>query len=393
MVDLSDIIDRFPPIIPRESDSTIRRFIEAFQDDTDELGESLDDIQDSRFIDNASGEDLERIGAQFGPLGNRAGRDDQEYRAYLKSLVPVFEYRGTVPGIKAAVAAGLGIDDGIGGGDADLSIYEHFNDDPANQEEYLEYTITLDEWSAHRGSTIETLAELSDSSVSRLRKIRYNVGDEDVEVNDVASILEGQQITEEILIDDGAEKFVSGSGNSVFENISVQDTLIIDGNTFGPFVDEIVIDDSINSTRGSASEEISTNDESTVESVNKNEYRWEDNSNPQTTAWDFFEWTELVDLLVEITEAESDDVGVTDGQTINANTETVEDEAGVSESLLVRFNVNRVDEFIGIQETSAIQSPTTSSETTISADSVTTSIEIFEWESRDWGDLRWAGAP
>jgi len=265
MVDLSDIIDRFPPIIPRESDSTIRRFIEAFQDDTDELGESLDDIQDSRFIDKASGEDLDRIGAQFGPLGNRAGRDDQEYRTYLKSLVSVFEYRGTVPGIRAAVAAGLGIDDGINGGDADLSIYEHFNDDPANQEEYLEYTITLDEWSAHRGSTIETLAELSDSSVSRLRKVTYNFEDS-VGFSDSTNILEGQNITDNASIDDAV--LVNSDNPTITDDASIDDAVLV--NSDNPTItDDASADDAV----------------TVIEQVGATDWN-ESNAN-----WDFFEWS------------------------------------------------------------------------------------------------------
>lgn len=196
MIAFSEIVQKLPSILPREDSSVLKRFIQAFQDDVDDLGTRLEDAKTNRFIDQASGDDLERIGAAFGPLGRRAGREDDEYRAYLKSIVQVFKYRGTIPGLREAIAAGIGINSGIDEDNneiinGDLDIYEHFNDNPSNKEEYLEYTVRIYDWPAHRGSVVENLAELADASVSRHRKTRYIIPDEQFGSSDSTSITTG----------------------------------------------------------------------------------------------------------------------------------------------------------------------------------------------------------
>lgn len=220
MVELSNIIDGFPSINPRELSSTFAQYIAAFQDETDSYEQDLNDIRESHFIDLATGGELDEIGKQYGVIGKRAGRSDAAYRIYLKGLVETFSYNGTVPGIKAAISSGLGIED------TDVEVYEHFNDDPVNDYEYLEYTITLNEWPEHDGSTVETLAELSDASMSRLRKTTYPIDGEDMGSDDAVTIQQGENILEDMAADDAV--VVDGNKTTVADEMASDDGVVVD---------------------------------------------------------------------------------------------------------------------------------------------------------------------
>lgn len=123
----------------------------------------------ARVIDRLTG-DLDRIGALFGELGRRRGRDDDEYVDYLKSIVGSFSGRGTVPGIKQAVASSLGTDTD------DISVSEDFD---ANS-----YQIIFDDWPDHRTGTITTVAELADPSGIDHQLTEYNFSESDLEATD-----------------------------------------------------------------------------------------------------------------------------------------------------------------------------------------------------------------
>lgn len=194
MVSFQRIIERFPSITPRDDDTKIVKFTDSFTDELDSFADDIESVQASRFIDKASGKELDQLGKQYGVLGNRESRNDDEYRQYLKSLVPVFRFQGTVPGIRAAVAAGLDLNDGLGGGTQDILVKEHFEDDPPTDEEHLEYTLIFENWTQHQGQTVEELAELSDSSMSRLRQPQYNINEETTVTSD-DTIIKDKNIT------------------------------------------------------------------------------------------------------------------------------------------------------------------------------------------------------
>lgn len=90
------------------AESIFSRYVGAHDDEFDKTRTKLNDVISSRDIDQASGADLNRMGAIFGELGRRRGRDDPDYRAFLKSIVQSFKGRGTKPGMKFAIAAGIG---------------------------------------------------------------------------------------------------------------------------------------------------------------------------------------------------------------------------------------------------------------------------------------------
>lgn len=285
-----ELIDYFPSITPRERDSVIARFLEAFSEENNDFGQDLDDIRESHYVDLASGTNLDEIGKQYGPLGRRAGRDDSSYRTYLKSLVQVFQYRGTVPGIIAATAAGLGINERY------VDVYEHFNDPESEintEKERREYTITLSEWTPHRVSTIEQLANLSDASTSDLRKIRYDTGVEEVGVADSISVV-ASEIIEEI--------------------VAADDLTAIDTNKL-QLVEVLA-----------ASESVVTTERDPNDSI------W------QQDDWGFAQWSQFVELVETFVEQQ----GIDDTTTLDENNPTTTDTNGTTDTTVANVSVNDI---------------------------------------------------
>jgi len=285
-----DIIEYFPPITPRESDSVIVRFLDAFSTEAEDFGDDLDEIRESHYVDVASGDALDRIGAQYGPLGRRAGRDDSAYRTYLKSLVQVFQYRGTVPGIIATTSAGLGIRERY------VDVYEHFNDpesEIATPKERREYTITLREWTPHRVSTIEQLANLSDASLSDLRKIRYEVETEETGVADAISVVTSEVLQEALVADD---------------------VTAIDANKL-QLLDSLGASETIVATEGDPNESVWKQDD-----------------------WGFAQWSQFVELVETFVEEQ----GIDDTTILDANSLTAVEASGITDTTVASVSVNDI---------------------------------------------------
>lgn len=88
------------------AESFFKRYTEPFSADLDALGDDLNAIQKSKYIELASGRQLDLIGRGFGDLGLRRNRNDDEYRDYLLTLIRAFDARGTINDI-TFVTAGL----------------------------------------------------------------------------------------------------------------------------------------------------------------------------------------------------------------------------------------------------------------------------------------------
>jgi len=88
-----------------DAQPVVSRYLGAFDDDMETVGEQLDESVLSKYIATAEGRDLDRIGKQFGELGRRGRRTDVEYRQYLRSVVRAFNATGTISDIKFVVAA------------------------------------------------------------------------------------------------------------------------------------------------------------------------------------------------------------------------------------------------------------------------------------------------
>ncbi len=146
-----NLIDNIPEILPREEDTVIYKYIDSHDKELEDLDQKINDVYQSRKIDAATGDELDQIGRLFGELGRRRGRDDQEYRTYLKSIVQSFSGRGTKPGMKFAVAAGIGTTTD------NITINEDFKNNS--------YTIRVENVSdGFIASSINDMAELADPS-------------------------------------------------------------------------------------------------------------------------------------------------------------------------------------------------------------------------------------
>ena len=101
-------------------DPVIVRYTAPFDDDIEALGEKIDNSIDAKYVETASGGELDRLGAAFGEFGLRQGRSDREYRGFLKSVVRAFKASGTARDMKFAIVAA------VGGELSDVTIEENF---------------------------------------------------------------------------------------------------------------------------------------------------------------------------------------------------------------------------------------------------------------------------
>ena len=262
MFEFDDVFD-LPFFLDRSDDSVLRRYVAAHNQEHDNFANRLEEIVQSRQIDNAQGEELDRIGAAFGILGKRRGRSDQEYRIYLKSLVQSFRGRGTVPGIISAVAAGLNIEENK------VAVEEDFQN--------LEYTIKLYNWTNHRGSTVEELSELADASVAKLKQTEYKVDTDEMGVDDAVSASVSTRVEEEeISISDAT--FVNQNLVEKAEEISFDDSAFVDRNKVTVTPDEMGVSDTtqVNTNKVSVAEKASIDDNISVSTT--------------TVTWDSGNW-------------------------------------------------------------------------------------------------------
>jgi len=150
------LAERLPALLPSYDDSTdFAEWLDAHQDEVDRLDADLETVKRSLQIAYATGDELDRIGADFGVLGRRRGRNDSPYRQYLQSLVQAYRGRGTPPGVRKAIAAGVLVDE------TDISLIEDFT---ANR-----YEVELYDWQAHQTGTVRDLANIADPSVIQRR--------------------------------------------------------------------------------------------------------------------------------------------------------------------------------------------------------------------------------
>lgn len=142
--------EQFPQPLPRDPNDPTRQWIDAHQDDMQRYDDALGAVAASHRISEAEGHALDEVGADFGPIGKRRGRGDDEYRAFLLSIANAFAGRGTPSGLRFAIGAG------VQARPDEVEIAEHF--------EHLAYSVTLKDWIAHRTTTIDDLADLADPS-------------------------------------------------------------------------------------------------------------------------------------------------------------------------------------------------------------------------------------
>ncbi len=138
-------------------ETLLSRYLRSHDEEVAGLEDDIVTTIESHQIDKAIGGDLDRIGAIFGKLGERSGRSDADYRAFLKSIVNSFSGRGSRQGLKFAIAAAVGTTTD--------------NIDIIENKEELSYTIRINNVdTSFISDAIDELAELADPSAVELDK-------------------------------------------------------------------------------------------------------------------------------------------------------------------------------------------------------------------------------
>ena len=404
--------------------SLISRYIENSSDELKTVEDELDEIIKAKFIDNATGDELDNIGATFGQIGKRSGRNDTQYRIYLKSVVQSFVSRGTISGIKAAISAATDVPL------ENIQINEDFTTNSYEVQVVAATPIT--------GSLLEEVSQIADPSGVDQTRTRFQIPADEMAVDDAVSLTEGQNISDDmavadtfgifrrdffddVVIDDAnavnANKFtiapdvlgaddanaidpnltevadVAGSDDEGVANraeasdtLATDDAFAIDGNLVE--VSDIVdATDVIATPRGEVNEVVDVSELLNIEPSNKNAHEWEDDGEPSTTGWNFFEWTEIIDLARAI----SDEIAADDAVTVPPKDAVTTDELGSADSVEIRFNVESItdtaftDDAVTVPPKDAVTTDTAGS-----ADAVTdVSSTLVAWDTNDWNTLEW----
>jgi len=297
-----------------ESDSILKRYLLAANDENEVTQEAIVESINSKFIETASGDDLDRIGAIFGEIvGARRGRTDGDYRAYLQSVVQSFVSRGTVPGLKLAISAATGVPT------EDITIEENFENN--------EYQISVIPQTPVTGTTIEEIAEIADPSGVKQIRTRFTPQPDEIKINDIVSLTEGFQSSDSVLSADtvssnrrntqdylGSDESIEISPNKFAPQPDVlfgSDSVSIDDNRIDSGVDEIGTNDiSTSRRRDSGIDKSSSEDTIDVDTEKPQSRYWQSSSPSEKTNWSFFEWTKLeeVDRTLSDTAGSSDAV-------------------------------------------------------------------------------------
>ena len=244
--------------------SLISRYIENSTEELNSVEDELDEIIKAKFIDNATKDELDNIGETFGQIGNRSGRNDTQYRIYLKSVVQSFVSRGTVSGIKAAVSAATDVPI------EDIQINEDFSTNSYEVQVLAATPIT--------GSVLEEVSQIADPSGVEQTRTRFIIPAENTQIDETIEITEGQQITDELSVSDITDNFTQGT----FENILLDDLIAIDPNKFAASDESVSNDEnSIDANLTAISDQSSSIDATNTSQTN---VTWDQGS------WDDMNW-------------------------------------------------------------------------------------------------------
>lgn len=187
-----DLGERLPEALPSyDRDTTFSTWLRAHEDEVDALDVDVEEVQKSLQVAHATGDELDRIGSDFGILGRRRGRGDEAYRQYLMTLVAAFRGRGRIDDVRFAIASGLTVEKSA------VTLDEDFQN--------TRYTVVLTDWKAHKGSTVEELAQIADPSAVDLHRVRYDVGVDEALASDAVTVDSGLSVDEPATTSDAIE--------------------------------------------------------------------------------------------------------------------------------------------------------------------------------------------
>jgi hypothetical protein len=252
---------------------------------------------------------------------------------YLKSVVQSFISRGTLGGIKGAIAAATIV------GTEDIQINEFFDDNEFSVDISLEGGVEFE--NAITGSVIEEVADLSAPSGVRLRLVKFSPqeAEEDISLNDATTVRDAIDTSDDM----SAADIAAFDRRGLFDAIASADAFAIDPNQTTTAdtqlsADAFAIDPNqttTSDTQVDADETFvdqnltETQDDTTVletfvvDVLSIYRQRWEENDDADDLVWDFFTWTELEDLFPALEEiiASDDAVQVDPNQTTTSDTQ------------------------------------------------------------------------
>lgn len=103
------LLDNIPDNYYKERDGNLYKILDSFANQLDELILKLDEVNNSRFVDYAKGEHLDKIGKLIN-IFRFNNEKDESFRGRIKSKLPSFIGGGAISAIKQVVVNYLGVE-------------------------------------------------------------------------------------------------------------------------------------------------------------------------------------------------------------------------------------------------------------------------------------------
>jgi len=358
--------------------SIIDRYIESHEEILEEVDEKRDKAIAANFVEQAQGQELDEIGRLFGEVGKRNGRDDERYRIYLKSIARSFISRGTISGIKEAISIATEVPV------EDITIEEDFENN--------KYRVDVVPNTPVTGSLLEEVADIADPSGVEQSGTTFTIPAERVDVSDILVVEGGQKSEDKTDVSDKTKNFGFGTEGATFEDIYVYGNVSINSNKNSVDKDSVSASDALlispNDTK--SFDDIVVDESLDFNQSHKNAHRWESNRKSSTTEWDFFEWTELRDLIRETLDVAYLDDEASTRPKAAVNTDVLYSDDGVS----FVFNTGATSDTIVSGDAASLPSSRGNTvDVSLSDDSVSETYqqEVLYWEESQWG-ADWAGS-
>lgn len=109
MTKIEFVLNNLPDNYNKNTNSNIYRILNAFSMELDKFLVEMDKVKNSRFVDYASGNDLDKIGSILS-LKRLNNENDDTYRGRIKARIPSFIGGGTTYAIRQVVRNFLGVE-------------------------------------------------------------------------------------------------------------------------------------------------------------------------------------------------------------------------------------------------------------------------------------------
>jgi hypothetical protein len=112
MAKIDFILNNLPDLYDKSTDSNLYKLLSSFGTELDTFTDEMDKAKRSRFVDTATGSDLDKLGELIN-LRRFFNESDDNYRGRLKSKVPSFIGGGAISAIRQVIKNYLGVEPSI----------------------------------------------------------------------------------------------------------------------------------------------------------------------------------------------------------------------------------------------------------------------------------------